>query len=174
MLKLCETINITCLWDIESSRFLNMVQSPWLGYKDKFTCCGLEPVLVAFLPDLKWRRRSAEAAVAMRSSGGRGDFGGGPDCELTVILGRGLDGGQCLVVEEISGELLLLPLPPAKQSSSTWNQNFPWPTTLSSLHPKSKKNCCVSSAWVKSVDKALVDKSNFHSVCCRCRFSKTV
>jgi hypothetical protein len=32
----------------------------------------------------------------MRSSGGRGDLG--PDCELTVILGRGLEGQWLLLV----------------------------------------------------------------------------
>lgn len=56
------------------------------------TCCLV--FLLAFLPVLKCRRLSADVAVAMRSSGGRGARG--PDCELTVILllvaddGRGL------------------------------------------------------------------------------------
>ncbi|KAK9696785.1 hypothetical protein QE152_g31355 [Popillia japonica] len=43
---------------------------------------------VAERPVLKLRRLRAEVAVAMRSSGGRGERG--PDCELTVILERGL------------------------------------------------------------------------------------
>lgn len=56
----------------------------------------LDVFLVAQRPVLKLRRRRAEVAVAMRSSGGRGDRG--PDCELTVILGRGT--GELLLAEE--------------------------------------------------------------------------
>lgn len=67
-------------------------------------CCLDEEVLVAFLPVLKWSRRRAEVAVVIRSSGGRGDLGG-PDCELTVILGRGLEGGQWLF-DDVRGPLL--------------------------------------------------------------------
>jgi hypothetical protein len=45
----------------------------------------------------------------MRSSGGRGDLG--PDCELTVILGRGLEGQWLLLVlpeEQLCGATQLV------------------------------------------------------------------
>lgn len=71
----------------------------------EFTCCLLA-FLVVSRPVLKCNRLSADVAVLMRSSGGRGDLG--PDCELTVILGRGL------------GLLLLLPVLLLPDAQLSW------------------------------------------------------